>query len=320
MLIGGFELKSEIIDTIDNSTTHTLQHTGTTEHIVLVQTNIYQSIVLTFSFVYKLEKMQRLLSSLIVLLWATRSLQTSAFAPSSRTISIPHRAIQIQTRNECLKPNLSVASPLFSKETDSATSSDEGNDPLIKEIAIRSRRVYVVSWWSQVILTVVSSVTLLFAKSVLKVSSDKSLVSGGFLFAGSGITFSAISIIWTWGSGRLSRRLRKADYSRIKAANIIRRAITIGSALNLFGMFVTLIGAQQIVGLLASKLLTMQGVTPFGMSAAAVSAQTLQPLDILIVQANTNTLLSHFISLVCCLIMTRSVDKLDPPSTEDDPR
>ena len=34
-----------------------------------------------------------------------------------------------------------------------------------------------------------------------------------------------------------------------------------------------------------------------GMNAAAVSAQTLQPFDILIVQANANTLFSHFISL-----------------------
>jgi hypothetical protein len=64
----------------------------------------------------------------------------------------------------------------------------------------------------------------------------------------------------------------------------------------------------------------MQGVSPFAMSAVGVSAQTLQPIDILIVQANTNTLLSHFISLVCCLVMTRGIDKLDPPSLEDDPR
>jgi hypothetical protein len=101
---------------------------------------------------------------------------------------------------------------------------------------------------------------------------------------------------------------------------MIRRTITIGSVLNLSGMFLALIGAQQIVGLLASKLLTMQGVTPFAMTAAGVSAQTLQPLDILIVQANTNTLLSHFISLICGLVMTRGIDKLDPPSVEDDPR
>jgi hypothetical protein len=221
-----------------------------------------------------------------------------------------------QNRNGNISP--SASSKLFSKDPSPLSNNDE--DPVIQEAAITLRRVNWISWWSQVILSVISTVTLLFAKSVLKNGADKSSVAGGFFFAGSGVALSFLSIVWTWGGARLSKRLLKTDYSRIKAANVIRRTITIGSVVNLFGMFVTLIGAQQIVGILASKLLTMQGVTPFGMNAAAVSVQTLQPLDILIVQANTNTLLSHFVSLVCCLVMTRGVDKLDPPSIEEDPR
>jgi len=105
---------------------------------------------------------------------------------------------------------------------------------------------------------------------------------------------------------------------------MIRRAIVIGTTLNILGMLITLIGAEQIVGLLAAKVLTMQGVSPFltgnVAGGGAISAQTVQPLDVLIVQANTNTLLSHFISLVCGLILTRSVHALDPPSVEDDER
>ncbi len=84
------------------------------------------------------------------------------------------------------------------------------------------------------------------------------------------------------------------------------------------GMFVTLLGAEQIVGSLAAKVLTMQGVSPFGNAASmAVATQTLQPLDILVVQANTNTLLSHFVSLACALYLTKSVHKLDPPSEDE---
>ncbi len=195
-------------------------------------------------------------------------------------------------------------------------------DPLIKDSSTYLRRLNWFSWWSQVILTVVSSVTLLFARAVLKSGSNVgSPVTGGFLFAGCGVSLSFLSIIWTWGGMRLSKRLlKKPNYSLIKVANMIRRTITIGVFLNVIGMLVTLIGAQQIVGLLASKLLSMQGITTFGVSAAAVTAQTLQPLDILVVQANTNLLMSHFISLCCCLIMTQSVRRLDPPSMEDDPR
>ncbi len=109
---------------------------------------------------------------------------------------------------------------------------------------------------------------------------------------------------------------------------MIRRAIVIGVTLNLLGMLVTLIGAEQIVGLLAAKVLTMQGITPFqasfglglGGGSGGLGAQSVQPLDVLIVQANTNTLLSHFLSLVGCLVLTRSVHVLDPPSVEDDER
>jgi len=68
------------------------------------------------------------------------------------------------------------------------------------------------------------------------------------------------------------------------------RTITIGSVISFLGMFVTLFGAQQTAELLVSKLLTM---ALFGVNDTAVSAQTLQPLDILIVQASTNILLSH---------------------------
>ena len=109
---------------------------------------------------------------------------------------------------------------------------------------------------------------------------------------------------------------------------MIRRAIVIGVTLNLLGMLVTLIGAEQIIGLLAAKVLTMQGFGPFQSSfglggvpgSGGIGSQSVQPLDVLIVQANTNTLLSHFLSLVCCLILTRSVHVLDPPSVEDDER
>ena len=103
-----------------------------------------------------------------------------------------------------------------------------------------------------------------------------------------GIGLSVLSIIWTWGAARLSRRLlRSVDYSHVKVANMIRRTITVGTYLNLLGMLVTLIGAEQIVGLLAAKVLTMQGVSPFGTIGTSLpvsGSQTLQPLDILVVQ------------------------------------
>jgi len=132
-----------------------------------------------------------------------------------------------------------------------------------------------------------------------------------------------MSILWTWGGARLSRRLLRPSTSRISAGNLVRRAIKVGAALNMTGMLVTLVGAFVIVGELATKVLTSQGFGPFGaagVAAVGAAAQTVQPLDVLIVQGNFNTLLSHFSGLFFSLFLTRFVDRLDPPSTEDDPR
>lgn len=200
------------------------------------------------------------------------------------------------------------------------------SDQLVSEAALKLKRLNWFSWWSQVILTVVSSITLLFARSVLQAGKNNSseLVTGGFFLAGSGITASFLSIIWTWGGTRLSRRiLRKSEeYSRIRVASVIRRTVKVGAMLNLFGMLFTLIGAEQIIGLLAAKILTAQGANPFTSNAQILGGQVtpFNAIDILIVQANTNTLVSHFVSLVCTLSMTKSVGKLDPPSSEDEPR
>jgi Protein of unknown function (DUF3611) len=189
-------------------------------------------------------------------------------------------------------------------------------DVLVAETSLRLKRVSWLSWWCQVILTVTSSVILVFAKNVVSGVRDAQV---NFVLAGTGIVASFMSIFWTWGGGaRLSRRLLRRPTSRIQAANMLRKAIKVGVSLNLIGMFLTLLGAEQTVGVLAIKTLTARPWnSPTGMPMMATMVDGLQPLDILVVQANTNSLFSHFVSLVCLLYLNRYVDKLDPPSEED---
>ena len=218
----------------------------------------------------------------------------------------------------------------------SSSSESEGRprnkpDKLIETTAYTLRRTSWFSWWSQVILTTISAVILLFARSVglaaIEASSPggaaRNQASASFFIGGVGIAISFASIFWTWGGARLSNRLLRGKTGRIASANLLRRAITVASALNLTGMLVTLLGTFVIIGSLATKVLTAGGLSPFGAMAAggigggSVALQTVQPLDILIVQANANTLLSHFVSLFLSLFLTRYVKRLDPPSTED---
>jgi len=99
----------------------------------------------------------------------------------------------------------------------------------------------------------------------------------------------------------------------VEAANLLRRVIKVGVTLNLLGLFLSVLGSQYIVGTLVAK-----SMTSFVGGGSIVTSQTLQPLDVLVVQANTNVLSSHFVSLACLLWLSRMVDQLDPPSLEDD--
>jgi len=143
---------------------------------------------------------------------------------------------------------------------------------------------------------------------------DRNLLPNYFL-AGSSISLSFVSIFWTWATRRLSRRLLRKPTTRIQAANMLRKDINVGTLLNLLGMALALFGAEQIVGGLAIKVLTTTTSTP-AVYQGAQAVSLLQPLDILVVQANTNTLFSHFCSLVAFLWLGRSVGQLDPPSVE----
>jgi hypothetical protein len=97
---------------------------------------------------------------------------------------------------------------------------------------------------------------------------------------------------------------------------MIRRAIQVGITLNCMGLLCHLLAAQQIIGLLAVKVLTNRSGGGGLLLAAALdgSSHTLQPLDILIVQANTNALLSQYLSLVLLLsLMVRILPTLPEP-------
>lgn len=193
-------------------------------------------------------------------------------------------------------------------------------DSIVRETALRLRRLSWLSWWAQLILTTVSAVTLVFARNVILLNGGSSNTYKyslpNFVLAGTGIVFSFGSIFWTWASRRLARRLLKKSSTRLQAARMLRKTIHVGVTVNLIGMLFTIIGAEQIVGALAIKVLTTGTRTLTLMENSSM----LQPLDILVVQANTNTLFSHFCSLVSLLYLTRYFFKLDPPSVEGDER
>ena len=74
----------------------------------------------------------------------------------------------------------------------------------------------------------------------------------------------------------------------------------VGVIINLVGLGSTLLGIQALVGVLVAKTLSNATANPFATSSAAMYNPVLA-LDVFLVQAASNTLLGHFLSLACSL-------------------
>jgi len=158
-----------------------------------------------------------------------------------------------------------------------------------------------LSWWSQTVLSVIAAVSLLFVNSVSQPTSNlPALIGRSLAFVALGA--SAASNFWTWGYTRISARFGRKMPSAADASARALGALRVGTFINLLGMCFAIVGMEAIVGTLAAKALT-QGPLSLGAIASPVQA-----IDVLIVQANTNTLAAHFAGLVANMRMTRAAN------------
>ncbi|EOD28271.1 hypothetical protein EMIHUDRAFT_234877 [Emiliania huxleyi CCMP1516] len=153
-----------------------------------------------------------------------------------------------------------------------------------------------LNWWVQGALSVVGAVLLLFANSVSSASVSAPALAGRALALAACAT-SFASTFWQWGYTRLAVRIRRRPerWTAASAASNAARALYVGTALNLVGIGIAIVGAEAIVGNLAAKALTQGSAVVLDGRAAAA---TVQALDVLIVQANTNTIAACFFGLL----------------------
>jgi hypothetical protein len=221
----------------------------------------------------------------------------------------PHAAARAQLLSTSPLPRLSVPVAALSapfqlppsrprpRAVCAAAAAEAEAEPRVARLRDRLWSVGWTSWWTQTILSVVSGVLLLFANSVMQRPSPA--LVGGIVLALAGLGTAFCSIFWTWGFTRLSVRLGRQPLTPSEAAKRARGSLRKGMLLNLVGMGASLLGTYTIVGTLAAKALTQ--------SAAVVGAAApVQALDLLIVQANTNTLAAHFVGLCASLRLLRA--------------
>ncbi|XP_027365759.1 protein TIC 21, chloroplastic [Abrus precatorius] len=194
-------------------------------------------------------------------------------------------------------------------------SNDESEKAKLEQVAKRLektaryfKRLGSLGFWGQLVCTVVAAVILSFSVVVTgKVTSPAT-----FYATASGIVAAFISVFWSFGYIRLSEKLRRTANDPTKApprADVVK-GLKNGIIMNLFGMGAAILGMQATVGLLVAKALT-SSATPYYQGISPGYSPVLA-LDVFLVQASANTILSHFLGLVFSLELLRSVTL--PPS------
>ncbi|XP_065872557.1 protein TIC 21, chloroplastic [Euphorbia lathyris] len=165
------------------------------------------------------------------------------------------------------------------------------------------KRLGSLGFWGQLVCTVVAAVIQSFSVVVTgKISSPVT-----FYATAGGIAAAFISVFWSFGYIRLSDKLRRTSNDPSKApprADVVK-GLKNGIVLNLLGMGAAVLGLQATVGSLVAKALT-SSANPYYQGIAPGSSPVLA-LDVFLVQASANTILSHFLGLVFSLELLRSV-------------
>jgi hypothetical protein len=162
------------------------------------------------------------------------------------------------------------------------------------------RRIGWMSFWSQLVLTSVAAVILLFSTGV---TADGGLSIGPMdactlvgVVCGLITTF----LSWTWiRAGRALSFLQEVKLQHCMAT------VLASTNLSLIGMGATLLGLQATIGTLVSKTLTTAAGGYYGPRATAPPVA----LDVFSIQACANTLMAHFAGLVLANWLLRVVQK-----------
>ncbi|PUZ74423.1 hypothetical protein GQ55_1G064200 [Panicum hallii var. hallii] len=163
-------------------------------------------------------------------------------------------------------------------------------------------------FWSQLVCTIVSAGILSFSTVV----TGKVTAPFTFYATAAGIAAAFISVFWSFGYIRLSERLRRTAKEPAKApprADVVK-SLKNGIVLNILGMGAAVLGMQATVGALVAKALTTSSVPYY---QATPGQSPVLALDVFLVQASANTILSHFLGLASTLELLRSVS-LPPPA------
>jgi hypothetical protein len=180
--------------------------------------------------------------------------------------------------------------------------------PSLPEIAKTFRLAGWVGFWVQLVLTVISSIILIFAGALSRSpgANQNSPTTGiGVVVTVFGIVVLLFNMYWAlFRYVPIGRKLDGSSASRPKRTETIK-VLRTGLIAGLIGMLLSLLGAEATVGLLAAKAFN-QGIGGF---VNTDPSKFIQPLDILVVQASVNVVLAQFFGIGSALWLLNRITR-----------
>jgi Protein of unknown function (DUF3611) len=185
-----------------------------------------------------------------------------------------------------------------------------------KKIAGDLRRAGWVGLWGQLVPAGACGVTLI--ASILWTATKNAVDQGTNRNTGGGLFLTIVSlavlfggVFWFFRYTMIAGKFRDAATRPRKADTI--KLVKTGLMINLIGLALAIAGAEALIGSLFAKSLAL--INPFALTSAMYSSNSsisnivIQPIDVVVVLANTQSIFAHFLGLFCSLFLLNSIAK-----------
>ncbi len=188
--------------------------------------------------------------------------------------------------------------------------SEQIDNPSSSKVRSIGQNFRITGWISfilQLVLGVVSTLLLLVFVIGRRPGTPSATAETGFgvFLAVCGIISLGISVYLAFRCKNIGRKLQSTNPSNRPRKIETVKTLQLALIVNLVGMLLTLLGAQAIVGSLVVKAVSSQAITTLG----AVDPNRISGQDMLVVQANNNTITAHFVGLVGSIWLLNRITK-----------
>lgn len=178
----------------------------------------------------------------------------------------------------------------------------------VQAIAKNFRLTGWISFWVQLVLGVVSAIiVLLFAVFSQRPNSANNNPGTGFgvFLAVCGILILGGGIYLAYRYTIIGNQLQSPNSKNRPRKSETLEVLRLGLWINLVGMLVTLLGSQSIVGTLVARSISPQAAT----TQLFDPTRIISGLDMLVVQANINTVSAHFAGLAVSIWLLNRITR-----------